>query len=236
MLKSFIKTPEIEFLCFEDDYGNIPQPYPARKLMPEWYKKLEMRLHPGLESGTIKRCPPVLDAMTVGWIIPLVADVEIKSNADCTGIDYSWQFNKNMIENHSPAQVTSDRCPAPHHNLPPMKWMNWWAIKCPPGYSLLFVPPLNRADSRFTTFSGLVDADGYFEFINFPFVWTEPNFHGIVEAGTPLVQVIPIKRTTLFKDYEVRAFGPKDHKALHDTRRRRQSHISHYRDNVWEKK
>ncbi len=236
MLKSFIKTPEIEFLCFEDDLGNIPEPYPARKLMPEWYKKLEMRLHPGLDSGTIKRCPPFLDAMTVGWIIPLVADVELKSNHDCTGIDYSWQFNKPMIENHNADQVTSDKSPAPHHGLPPMKWMNWWAIKCPPGYSLLFVPPLNRPDPRFSCFSGLVDADGYFEFINFPFVWTDPNFHGIIEAGTPLVQVIPIKRNTLFKDYEVKAFSEKDHKALRDTRRRRQSHISHYRDSVWEKK
>jgi hypothetical protein len=100
----------------------------------------------------------------------------------------------------------------------------------------MFVPPLNRADERFTCFSGIVECDGYFEFINFPFVWNEPNFSGIVPAGTPLVQVIPIKRDTLFKDFTVRAFNDKDYKELKDTQRKRQSHESHYRDNIWERK
>lgn len=230
------RKPKLEFLCYEDDLNNIPAPYPARKLMPGWYKALPKRLHEGLDSGTLKRCPPFLDAMVTGWIIPLVADVEIKSNGDCSGVEYTWQYPRNMIENHSAAQISHSSNPNPLVPRPPMKWMNWWAIKCPPGYSLLFIPPLNRPDPRFTVFSGLVDADGYFEFINFPFVWNEPNFHGIIEAGTPLVQVIPIKRDTLFRESVVRAFTQADHKDLAATRRKRQSHLSHYRDMIWSRK
>ena len=75
-----------------------------------------------------------------------------------------------------------------------------------------------------------------FEFINFPFVWNEPNFKGIVPAGTPLMQVIPIKRDTLFKDFIVRGFTQQDYKELRDTHRKRESHESHYRDNIWERK
>jgi hypothetical protein len=232
----FKKEPKIEFLCFQEDFGNIPAPYPARKLIPEWYKALPMRLHPGLESGTVKRCPPFLDAMTAGWIIPLVADVQIKTNGDASYVEYDTQFHRSMIENHNHLQITSSKCPNPVDPKPPIKFMNWWAIKCPPGYSLLFVPPLNRPDPRFTIMSGLVDADGYFEFINFPFVFNEPNFHGIIEAGTPLAQVIPIKRDTMFKESIVRAFTDRDIKDLNDTRCKRRSHISHYRDNVWTKK
>lgn len=230
------RKPKLEFLALEGDYGNIPAPYPARKLVPEWYKALPPRLHPGLESGSLKRCPPFLDAMVTGWIIPLAADVEIKSNEDASGINYNWQFHRPMIENHNTAQVTHESSPAPHRHQPPMKWMNWWAIKCPPGYSMLFVPPLNRPDPRFTVFSGLVDCDGYFEFVNFPFVWNEPNFHGIVEAGTPLVQVIPIKRSTLFRDSTVRQFTPDDLRDLENTRAKRRSRISLYRDEIWERK
>lgn len=228
--------PKLEFLAAPEHYGAIPEPYPARKLIPDWYKALPMRLHPGLDSGSLKRCPPFLDAMVTGWIIPLAADVEIRANEDASGISYNWRFDRSMIENHNPEQVTTDKCPAPHKGMPPMKWMNWWAIKCPPGYSLLFMPPLNRPDPRFTVFSGLVDADGYFEYINFPFVWTQPNFHGIVEAGTPLVQVIPVKRSTLFKECKVGAFTDKDLRELELTRAKRRSRISTYRDEVWEAK
>ncbi len=230
------KKSKLEFMAQSGDYGNIPEPYPARKLIPEWYKALPPRLHPGLESGSLKRCAPFLDAMVTGWIIPLAADVEIKSNENASGIEYNWQFNKPMIENHVRAQVTDDKCPAPHADQPPMKWLNWWAIKCPPDYSLLFMPPLNRPHEHFTVFSGLVDADGYFEFINFPFTWNTPNFHGIIPAGTPLVQVIPIKRSTILKNSIIREFTEQDSKNMESTRAKRRSHISFYRDKVWDRK
>lgn len=232
----FNKKPVLEFLCKEEFFGNIPEPYPSRKLIPDWYKSLPMKLGKGFEESTLKRCPPFLDAMTVGWIIPLAADVYLKSNHDCSHINYEWKFPLHMIQNHFENQVTSAKCPSPYEPKPPMKWMNHWAIKCPKGYSLLFVPPLNREDKRFTCFSGLVDADGYFEYVNFPFVWNEPNFDGIIPAGTPLMQVIPIKRETLFKDSIIRPFTNTDHKDLIDTFYKRVSHESHYRDNIWVKK
>ena len=238
MFSWFMKKQQqqLEFLCFDDDLGNIPEPYPARKLIPEWYKALPMKLGLGFEQSTLKRCPPFLDAMVTGWIIPLVADVSIKSNHDCSYIEYDSKYPRPMIENHGPMQVTSDKCPAPHLPKPPIKWMNYWAIKCPPGYSLLFVPPLNRPDDRFTCFSGIVDSDNYFEFVNFPFVWNVPNFDGIIPAGTPLMQVIPIKRDTLFNKHTIRSFKDSDLKDLASTHRKRQSHESHYRDYIWKRK
>jgi hypothetical protein len=82
----------------------------------------------------------------------------------------------------------------------------------------------------------LVDCDKYFEFVNLPFVWNEPNFHGILPAGTPLVQVIPIKRSSLIKAETPKQFSLSDINELHKTRKKRQSHESLYRDNLWEKK
>lgn len=235
-LFSAIKTPEIEFLCHPDDYGVIPEPIPAKKFMPDWFKALPPKLDKGLTSSTIKRCNPFLDAMSVGWIIPLAADVEFRVNDDASGLDYKWTFYKNMIENHSPAQITTDKAPNPLSPKPPMKFLNYWAIKVPKGYSVLFVPPLNRPDPRFTCMSGMVDCDGYFEYVNFPFTFNQPGFTGIVEAGTPLVQAIPIKRDALIGSGLA---GPmtKEHEAdLALTRRQRAAHESHYRDNIWSKK
>ncbi len=237
-LKSVIKTPEIEFLCYEEDYGLIPEPYSSRKFMPEWFKALPPKVNKEnkLDNSTIKRCAPFLDSMTVGWIIPLVADVEFITNEDAGGVNYKWKFHRTMVENHNYNQVTSDQSPNPNMPKPPMKFLNWWAIKVPPGYSVLFVPPLNRQDSRFTCMSGFVDVDGYFEFINFPFFFHATNYTGILEAGTPLIQAIPIRRDAILTKDKIRKFEKKDHDDLFRTRRTREIHESVYRDKIWSRK
>jgi hypothetical protein len=74
-----------------------------------------------------------------------------------------------------------------------LKWSVPWSIKTPPGYSLLFTHPLNRFDLPFYTMSGIVDTDTYEIPVNLPFVIKE-GFMGKIEKGTPLAQVIPIKR------------------------------------------
>jgi hypothetical protein len=232
----FKKEPKIEFLCQKEDWGIIPEPYKAKKYIPDWFKSLPMKLGPGLNQSTVKRCNPFFDSMSIGWIIPLAADIEIKSNSNASGLDYSWDFYKPLIENHNPAQVTTEKNPNPIGNKPPIKFLNYWAVKVPKGYSVLFVPPLNRPDERFSIMSGFVDCDGYFEYINFPFVWTKPDFHGILPAGTPLVQAIPIKRNTLIHQELVRTFTEEDNNELEWTRRKRKATPSHYRDTIWSKK
>jgi hypothetical protein len=232
------KTPEIEFLCLEEDKGVIPEPYPARKYMPGWYKDLPPKIDKKnkLENSTIKRCAPFLDAMSVGWIIPLAADVEFVSNDDASGVEFKTTFYKTMVETHNPSQIGTKGSPHPHSPKPPMKFLNYWAMKVPPGWSILFVPPLNRPDFRFECISGLVDADGYFEFINFPFVFLEKGYTGIIKQGTPLVQAIPIKRDALIPEAKIRTFTPQDVANLELTRKKRQAHESYYRDHIWNRK
>jgi hypothetical protein len=229
--------PHVEFLCQAEDWDVIPKPYPARSHIPDWFKALPPRLgNQGLESSTIKRCMPFLDAMSVGWIIPLAADVEFTTNEDASGLSYRWNFYKPMLENHNANQISTDDNPNPNNPKPPIKFLNYWAIKMPPGYSMMFVPPINRPDPRFTCISGLVDCDGYFEYINFPFFFNEPNWSGIIPAGTPLVQAIPFKRDALIKKTMVKTFSQDDYDALALTRRKRASHESLYKDNIWTKK
>ena len=228
---NIVPDVEIEFLCTKQDWDVIPKPFPAGKFMPEWFKKLPPKVDKRniLENNTIKRCPPFIDAMTTGWIIPLCADVQIQTNEDASNIQTNWKFYKNVVETHSTKQIEGH----PHQRFPPMKFLNYWKIKVPKGYSVLFVPPINRPNELFECIAGYVDCDLYHEYINFPFFFKKPNYEGVLLAGTPLVQAIPIKRDSCIKDSTCRVFTDKEWEEVELTRRKRSSHESYYRDNLW---
>lgn len=225
-------VPAVEFLCHKEDVGIIAEPFPARKFMPDWFRALAPKIDnlDKIQNSTIKRCAPFLDSLITGWIIPLAADVEIVTNDDASGVSYKWNYSRPLIENHTPEQV------AGHPSLPkpPMKFLNYWLIKAPKGYDILFVPPLNRPDPRFTCFSGLVNMDRYFEFINFPFFFNQPNFTGILKKGTPLVQVIPIRREAFLS--VKREITAEEIQQVESLRRKRSTHESLYRDELWVRK
>lgn len=238
----FVKGPgndTIEFMCHPDFKGIIPEPQQSKKYIPDWFKQLQPKIKdpdtqgPGRnKSSTIKRCPPFLDAMSVGWLIPLVGDVSIKTNEDASYIEYDWRFPQNLIENHSMEQIKGH----PGLPKPPIKFINHWHVKVPPGWSVMFVPPLNRPNPHFECLSGIVDCDGYFERVNFPAMFNTPNYEGVIEAGTPLVQAIPFKRKDLNIKSNIRAYTDEELGQLRETSLRLNVHESHYRDNVWTKK
>jgi hypothetical protein len=246
LLKSWLKTEEVEFLCEQEDFGVISEPIPARKFMPEWFKQLHPKVgnEDKLNNATIKRCAPFLDAMSVGWIIPLAADVEFITNEDGSGVSYKWMHGKIMVENHQQNQLNPEKGPMhPSMPKPPMKFLNYWYIKIPKDYSALFVSPLNRPDPRFQCISGLVD-DGYMgndalEYINFPFFFTQVNYTGIIKAGTPLVQMILIKRDdvlTSSRKTNVKIVDKQTSDLIGLTRRRRAAQPSYYREKLWQRK
>ncbi len=74
-------------IIFTDTTGIMPvevHPYPCAKDLPDWYKKTESYVN-GLKkpdglggtTASIKKCVPVFDAITAGYLIPLPADVYV---------------------------------------------------------------------------------------------------------------------------------------------------------------
>lgn len=186
----------IEFLCSPEDKGVIPEPHPARDSLPDWFKKLPP-IDPTAVSATnngltIKRCMPFFDAVTTGWIVPLAATVRIAIKDSGQTVDAGWEFDRVMVSNHSPYQIAGH----PAAPRPPLKLHNYWTIKTPPGWSCLFVPPLNRDNGVAALLAGIVDTDRYASLINFPFFATGPDGIHTLEKGTPLVQVLPFRRQT----------------------------------------
>ena len=193
-------------------YKDFPKPVPAYTMVPDWYKQTDSYVggekKPNGEGGTlatIKRCMPVFDAMTAGYLILLPADVwvtvnEMKAVDSETGepIDgeptkktqsFEWS-NFGLISFHPIDQ-------APLHpaknEYPYAKFNNSWGIKTPKGYSVEIMQPVHR-ESVFTILPGIVDTDRYTAPINFPMVINDPNFEGLIPKGTPIAQIVPFKR------------------------------------------
>ena len=57
-----------------------------------------------------------------------------------------------------PALSWTARPGAPFAHMPALKFRCPWLIKTPPGYSTLFLPPVNRFDAPFIPFSGIVES------------------------------------------------------------------------------
>lgn len=179
----------------------IDPPVPAKTKIPEWFKKIplkifeqeELRLPSGWVNLSIKSCPAVVDMMTMGYMICLDSDV-VFVDPDKYGYRVVWDVSWNVVTEHSTQQISEELVP-PGFEKTPLKWERYsgWSIKTPPGYSLLYFHPFYRNDLPFLTLPGIVDADLFDSPTNLPF-FVKEGFYGVLEKGTPIAQVIPIKR------------------------------------------
>ena len=66
-----IKEMEINFQCVLDTENSLFEPVPAKKIKPEWYKKLPalMKDADGSRLDTIKKCPAMHDWLSMGYLI-----------------------------------------------------------------------------------------------------------------------------------------------------------------------
>ena len=193
-----MKNKTIEFVRVKEYVSEEYSPVPASKMLPEWYKNLEgyittekMPLEDGNTPATIKKCMPVFDSLSSGYLIRTYCDISIIW--DGTAYDYVLPNSyPGVITSHGIMQLPNHPGLNEEYTYAP-KWTNPWAIKTPPGYSSLIIPPMHR-DNVISIMPGVVDTDSFEDTINFPFLLSRKEFTGIIPAGTPIAQVIPFKR------------------------------------------
>jgi len=168
-----------------------PHPKPASHFIPKEYKKLERYQEGNLHSPTVKTCIPFLDSLTAGYIIPFDQDYVIDPVEDDFSISPANR-EQNDYGFHNRSQLPKEWQEKSGENAG--KFHNKWLIKTPPGYSCLFLKPMNRLEDRFEIISGIVDTDTYTNLINFPFILHKRDKQFLIEKGSPMVQVIPFKR------------------------------------------
>lgn len=178
----------------------LPEPVPARACLPDWLGSMPSEVDAVAMGGnpvrTLKHCPPIIDALRQGVIILCPTDIHV------SGSDISWDWDLP----HDPSQVTS-RGPLGIHTPEQatgsayenngdlfIKFVNYWSLEVPDGWSLLFHHPWGYPDLPFTTLSGVVDCDTYgLGNVHFPAVLT-PGFEGTIARGTPIIQFTPVQR------------------------------------------
>jgi hypothetical protein len=200
--KKFLITPMEEGA---EHFFNIK---PSSEFIPEWYRKSVGQMpgtnsellisDPSVTTSTYKKCVPFFDAITAGYMVSLTADIEVIKQEN--GLPYiMWRTERTIITEHSSNQWEGLPCPDGYSSFV-YKWHNQFNIKLPKDYSLLFLNPINRFDLPFLTVTGIVDCDTYTGTVHFPF-FIKNSFTGIIEKGTPITQIIPIKREYWEKEH-----------------------------------
>jgi len=214
--------------------SDLELPISAEKMLPDWYKNTgsyiggnKIPIENGKTPATIKRCFPVFDALTSGYLILSPADVYVSIQDEK---QYFQWTDYNLITFHPIIQAAN------HPNRKPFdypKWTNPWAIKTPKGYSTFFTHPMHRESEMFTTFPGIVDTDRYTSPVNFPFVINDPQFEGLIPKGTPIAQVIPFKRDSWVKQKGSKKENEEQKKLF---RKLRLTFFDSYKNQHWVKK
>lgn len=218
----------------EDKFeGVFPNPVPSIKAVPDFFKKVSPFLDDeDPQSSTAKRCLPFIDALSLGFVIPLWADLQVIAKDD----EVSAKFPNHMpmaesISGHPERQIGKHPFADNPLSANAFKLHNPWVIKTNPGWSCLFVSPLNHFERRFQAVSGSVDTDTYYNEVNFPMLWTGGEGNFIIKRGTPFIQVIPYFRGAVSMD-----IGITDSRLRDKTHSILGSHFKDgYRNNFWHK-
>jgi len=228
----------MEFYCRPELFGVIPEPRPSVKYFPEWFKRipptLQQRDQFGGPSFSAKKCFPLIEAMSLGYMMPLAGDTRIITNNDCSEIQATNPPTVKTLEFHNVEQIGGKGAPGFPAN--PVKFINHWVIETAPGWSTLFIPPINHFNENFTVLGGLVDTDKYPKEVNFPAIWHTRNADVGIPAGTPIIQAIPIYRKKLPKKARIREATLKECIRLDKMQKIQQSRISYYTNELREKK
>lgn len=193
----------IKFRPMHEQHKYTFQIQPSSKHIPDWYKKMPLFFdNPGtvLTGGngnietnlTVKACSPFFDTFLSGYMVTTNAEIEfsLENNQETV----RWRNPVDLLSSHNIVQLGD--MPAPVDcSSEVFKWIFYYRIETPKGYSCIFTHPLNRHDLPFRTFSGIVETDSYVLPVQFPFQFIKPNTKSfILPIGTPIVQVIPFKR------------------------------------------
>ena len=236
---------EIQFkarnkICFD----LLEKPYPASQNIPKWLKDMppyeishrnpegnKIVVEDNNSNASAKKCVPMLDALVSGYLIPLSVDVSIVNIPDAEIPRITWQ-----TKSYEPFSVHGNK----HDTITPptgyknvvFKFSTCWIPKTPKGYSILITTPLGHRDLPFYAIPAIVDSDKSTLDTGVP-MWVKDGFEGIVEKGTPLVQMIPFKRDNWKATYDY--YDNYEYEIMED-KNFRSTIINHYIKNYWSRK
>src|SRR6187455_2300521 len=127
----------VNFRCPPELESILPRPIPAVRGLPEWFKALPQQNFSTVANAelmTIKKCPPFIDAMTYGFLMPLTADLKLENG------EFSWDskipvagnlrnLTRSPIDYHDNVQVQGT--PLFDDDRFIIKFNNFWTMQLP---------------------------------------------------------------------------------------------------------
>lgn len=185
----------------------VTPPKPATSYVPTWYlsassgkKNPRFSSTGSLSSVSYKACMPFADALRSGYIQETWCDVRIETMPD--GTSFFWHRVGPQIIDIRNTDNSASQFPVNEevYTNTQFAWTCPWIPKTPKGWSILVTSPFNRFDLPFRVTSGIIDSDVFHHApMGFVPFYVEKGFNGTIPAGTPMFQMIPIKREPRWK-------------------------------------
>jgi len=187
MFSIFKKPSTILLDCFTV-IPDLPELFPiveSKNMIPNWWKKLDTTVEfQGVNRGTMKTCPGVVDYFKSGFVLQAWRDFQIQINS---GIPSTYPDD--AADQHNPIQWGTGLDGYAH-----IKLVSPWRIKEKTGVKFLFTNSFwNHHQSNYFVPNGIVEYK-HQSTTNVNMVVSKkiyPNSFTI-NAGDPLVQCIPL--------------------------------------------
>jgi len=196
--------PWIRFYSLEPGVADLYPIKNSNQFKRKWMQSTNVTGDP--EQTYSQNCPGIKLMTGAGYTLCAPADFSISTQGD--GITFQWlEPTKFRHEKDDPNLSTYVN----HHNevqtVPTLddktkslktviKLDTPWRFECSDDIMLLQMPFTYNNESRFTAAHGVIDPN-YAHVLNVQLYWHVLNGDTVVEAGTPLVQYIPVPRNYL---------------------------------------
>ena len=230
----------IEFIAIDKYAFEVcPRPFPASQAIPQWWKdaspyiksednpdgkKIIINNHES--NASFKKCTPMLDMLSSGYIVPLWTDVQVR-NIDGSPV-ITWRTGRDVFQLHNGQEVEIPD----GYQKSQFKFLNQWIPKLPKGFSALVIPCPGYPNNPFRVISAIVDYDKTKHPL-YPPMYLKNDFEGIIERGTPMFQIIPFKRNNWKSNF---SFLEDGQFIINEDRDVNATMVNNYVKHFWEKK
>ena len=180
----------------------------------EWFKDFAKKAHPSAHLRSPHRCPGIKSIINTGFVIKAHRDIVIETNGDGQTIMF-WDNTDLPAELQKDTGVFEPELFGDHlERAKPRGALRTlvkidlpWLIEAPRDIVFLVTSVPYSDDDRFQIAPGLLDPLYALE-TNAVFWWMVKEGVETIKRGTPLIQLVPIKREKPYKSWRMQNITP----------------------------
>jgi len=208
---NFLKKDKITFSCTNPKLLDFYPPVYSKDIPRHFLKKINENYKNNLDSlknprcpferiFNTARCPGILEMISSGYIFKLHRDIRITTNGNL--VDFKYEIlGEKTSDNESDVTYFDQRAFSKYYDGPSGSLKTILKINLPwlvdtTDYCFIQTQPSFLGENRFTVVEGILDPIKARK-INVILYWNVLDGTEIITAGTPMCQLIPIKRNFL---------------------------------------